>query len=110
MKVLFDQNTPRKLRRYLTGHLVSTAYAMGWDRAVNGELLRLAEEAGFDVFLTCDQNLSYQQDLAGRRIAIVVLTSNNWPIVKPHAEEIAGRIDRCVAGSFVRVFCGSSCV
>lgn len=108
MRVLFDQNVPKKLRSNLGKHMVSTAYAMGWDRAVNGDLLRLAEAAGFDVFITGDQKLSYQQNLAARKIAIVELTKNNWPVVKPRAEEIAAAVDSCVAGSYVRVICGIS--
>jgi hypothetical protein len=106
MNVLFDQNTPRKLRRHLTGHLVTTALAMGWDRTVNGELIRAAEAAGFEVFLTCDQNLSYQQDLSGRKIAIVESTSNNWTIVRLHIEEICRAVKSCSAGSYIRVICG----
>jgi predicted nuclease of predicted toxin-antitoxin system len=106
MNILFDQNTPRKLRRHLTGHLVTTALAMGWDRTVNGELIRAAKAAGFEVFLTCDQNLSYQQDLSGRKIAIVELTSNNWTVVKMHIGKISQAVNSCVAGSYIRVICG----
>ncbi len=106
MNILFDQNTPRKLRRHLTGYLVTTALAMGWDRTVNGELIRAAEAAGFEVLLTCDQNLSYQQDLSGRQIAIVELTSNNCTIVKMHVEKISEAVNSCVAGSYIRVSCG----
>ncbi len=106
MNILFDQNVPRKLRRHLTGHLVTSARAMGWDRTKNGELLRAAEAAGFEVFLTCDQNLSYQQDLASRQIAIVELTSNNWPIVKAHVTEIVAAVNRCTSASYIRVECG----
>ena len=107
MNILFDQNVPRKLRRHLSRHLVSTARAMGWDRTLNGELLRAAEAAGFDVFLTCDQNLSYQQDLAGRKIAIVELSSNNWPIVKTHVTEIAAAVNSSTSASYIRVICGT---
>ena len=106
MNILFDQNVPRKLRRHLTGHLVSTTRSMGWDRTVNGDLLRVAEAARFDVFITCDQNLSYQQDLVGQMIAIVELTSNNWPIVLPHTAEIAVAVNSCIPGSYIRVTCG----
>ena len=106
MNILFDQNVPRKLRRYLAGHLVTTARSMGWDRTVNGELLQVAQTAGFDVFMTCDQNLSYQQDLAGRKIAIVELTSNNCPVVVPHTARIAAAVNSCVPGSYIRVKCG----
>jgi len=107
MNILFDQNMPKKLRRHLKGHVVTTAFAMGWDRTVNGASIKAAEAAGFDVFVTGDQKLAYQQNLAERKIAIVELTKNNWPIVKIHAEEIAAAVDACVPGSYVRVLCGS---
>lgn len=106
MKILFDQNVPKNLRRYLHAHAVSTAYEMGWARAVNGQLLAMAEAAGFAVFLTGDRNLAYQQNLVGREIAIVELTKNNWPAVRPHVPEIVRAIDSCGQGSYVRVVCG----
>ena len=106
MIVLFDQNMPRKLRRYLKGHVVTTAYEMGWDRTVNGALVNAAEFAGFDVFVTCDQNLTYQQNIVERKIANVELTKGSWPAVKIHAEEIAAAVNSCVAGSHIRVICG----
>ena len=72
MRILFDHCTPRPLRRYLLDHEVKTAYQMGWDRIVNGKLLALAEQE-FDVFLTVDQNIPDQQNMAGRSIAVIVL-------------------------------------
>ena len=72
MRILFDHCTPRPLRRYLLGHEVKTSYQMGWARIVNGRLLALAE-AEFDVFLTVDQNIPDQQNMRGRRIAVIVL-------------------------------------
>ena len=71
MKILFDHGTPAPLRLRLAGHEISTAYEMGWARLSNGDLLAAAEKA-FDVFITTDQNLRYQQNLAGRRLAILV--------------------------------------
>ena len=73
MKVLFDQGTPVPLRRYLADHNVATAAELEWSQLTNGELLAAATEAGFEVFVTTDQNLRYQQNLKNRTIAIVVL-------------------------------------
>ena len=77
MRILFDQGTPAPLRRALPLHNVETAFERGWSTLVNGELLSAAEAAGFDVLVTTDMNLRYQQDLTSRRIAIVVLTSTS---------------------------------
>ena len=73
MRILFDQGTPAPLRHALAGHSVETAYERGWSNPSNGALLNAAEDASFDLFVTTDQNLRYQQDLAGRRLAILVL-------------------------------------
>ena len=93
MKILFDQGAPAPLRRYLVGHEVQTAYERGWSDLSNGDLLRAAEDAGYQLFLTTDQNLVYQQNLRGRQIAIVVLLSTSWPRISRRVDEIAG-IDR----------------
>ena len=73
MLVLFDQATPMPIRPYLAGHAVSTAFQRGSNKLKNGELLAAAEQAGFDLFSTTDKNMRYQQNLAARTIAIVVL-------------------------------------
>ena len=75
MRVLFDNGTPRGVGAALTDHIVEEARAQGWDTLRNGELLDAAEAAGFDVFVTTGRNLRYQQNLAGRKIAIIVLGS-----------------------------------
>jgi hypothetical protein len=72
MRVLFDQGIPLPLRRFLSSHTVTTVYEKGWSRTPNGDLLRLADQEMFEVFLTTDQRLRYQQNLTNRRIAIVV--------------------------------------
>jgi len=79
MRVLFDQGTPAPLRHLLPGHVVSTAYELGWSTRKNGELLAAAEGQAFEVLVTTDTNLKYQQNLAARRIAIVVLSTTSWP-------------------------------
>ena len=78
MLVLLDNNVPRGVARALTGHSVVEARERGWAEARNGELLRNAEESGFDVLVTADKNIRYQQNLAGRRIALVILTQLRW--------------------------------
>ena len=77
MKILFDHCVPRPLRRYFTGHTVETTAQNGWADLSNGKLLDAAEQGGFDVFLTVDGNLSYQQNLGGRSILLVVLEAVN---------------------------------
>lgn len=72
MRVLFDQGTPVPISRYLEGHAVGISADLGWDRLRNGDLLAVAEQAGYDVLLTTDKNLRYQQNLKERKIAIVV--------------------------------------
>ncbi len=69
--ILFDHGTPRGLIRALAGHTVHTAQAKGWDTLSNGALLDAAEEAGFELVLTTDRRIRYQQNLRVRRIALV---------------------------------------
>ena len=75
MRILFDQGTPVPLRQHLTSHLVDTAFERGWSTLRNGELLEVAEHARYDLLITTDQNLRYQQHLAARQLAIIVLLS-----------------------------------
>ncbi len=76
MKILFDHCVPRPLRRELLGHETKTAREMRWEGLKNGKLLGEAQVAGFDVFLTVDQNIRYQQNLQGHAIAVVVMITN----------------------------------
>ena len=99
MRVLFDQGTPVPLRRALSGHTVSTAFEMGWADLDNGELLERAE-AAFDVLITTDKNLRYQQSLAGRRLAIVVLPTTSWPLIQHHVTEVITAMDELRPGEF----------
>jgi hypothetical protein len=73
---------------------------MGWAELENGQLLRAAEDAGFELMVTCDQNISYQQDLRGRRLAPVVLSTNNWNVVKRITPPIVAAVDAASEGSF----------
>jgi hypothetical protein len=103
MRILFDQNAPFKLAVHLAGHAVSRALDLGWDRLVNGELLAAAEQADFDLILTADKNLRYQQNLSGRRISIVVLGNSPWPLVRSHVPAIVAAVDAAIPGSYVEV-------
>jgi predicted nucleic acid-binding protein len=88
-------------------HEIVTASYMGWRDLKNGELLRIAEESGIEVLVTGDQSLLYEQNLTGRRLAIVALSTNNWPIVKNYFAEILAAIDSAVPDSFQAVDCGA---
>jgi predicted nuclease of predicted toxin-antitoxin system len=103
MRILFDQATPVPLRTYLSGHYVSTAAREGWDQLRNGELLRAAEAAGFELLVTTDQNMQYQQNLSTRRIAIVVLGKGNWPLIRPHLQRVIAVINAAGPGTFAEV-------
>ena len=93
MKILFDQGVPKPLQTHLAGHEVRRAFQLGWADKKNGELLAVAEQAGFDVLVTTDQNLLHQQNLRGRKMAVFILGRGNWPEIKPHAEKIAAEIN-----------------
>ena len=83
MRILFDQGTPVPLRPFLKGHTVRTAAEEEWERLTNGELLTAAEAAGFELFVTTDKNLRYQQNLPGRKIGVVVLGKQQWRSFAP---------------------------
>jgi hypothetical protein len=103
MKILFDQGVPVPLRRYLPGHEVTTAYERSWSGLSNGDLLRVAEDAGYQLFVTTDQNLVYQQNLRERQIAIVVLLSTSWPRISTRVEEIRKVIEAMSSGGYAEV-------
>jgi len=100
MNILFDQGTPAPLRHALPSGSVTTVYEQGWSTLQNGQLLARAEQAGFDVFITTDQNLKYQQQLTGRRLAIFVLGSTSWPRIKPHSDAIRQVVEQLVPGAY----------
>ena len=100
MRVVFDNNVPAPLRRHLVEHEVFTAREMGWHELGNGNLLSAAERSGFDVMVTGDKNLSYQQNLARRDIALVVLGTVRWTVLRAHTEEVVAAVNRATKGSF----------
>ncbi len=72
-------------------------------RLSNGDLLAEAERAGFDILLTADKNIRHQQNLSGRRLAIVVLSTQQWPVVRLHIERIAAAANAAAPGSYTEV-------
>ena len=103
MQVLFDQGTPAPLRRSLTLHTVVTVFEKGWSTLQNGELLRVAENEGFEVLVTTDHNLKYQQNLRERRIAIVVLMTTSWPRIQRKIPHIVATINSAKAGDYIEI-------
>jgi predicted nuclease of predicted toxin-antitoxin system len=102
-RVLLDENLPQKLRLLLGHHEAITTAYQGWAGISNGELLTVAEKAGFDVLVTADQGLNYQQNLKGRKLAVVVLSTNKNSLVIGNALRIAAAIDEVAPESFVYV-------
>lgn len=103
MKILFDANTPALLAHFLRGHEVVRADQMGWQGLENGALLDAAEQAGFDLQITCDQNVRYQHNLTSRKLALVILSSNHWPTMRRVAARIATAVDFVQTGQIVKV-------
>ena len=103
MKVLFDNGTPKPIARSLIGHEVAFARQIGWHELSNGLLIQKAEDDGYDVLLSTDKNIQYQQNLTGRKIALVILGNSLWPIVRLHLGLIVVAVDGCSPGSYVEV-------
>ncbi len=103
MRILFDQGVPAPLRHSVSSHEVATCFELGWSALRNGELLEAAEAASFQVFVTTDQNLRYQQNLSARAISIIVLRTTSWPLMQGHLSTIVEAIERAVAGGYREV-------
>jgi hypothetical protein len=107
VKVLLDENLAHRLRKNLGAHEVFTVGYKGWAGLMNGELLRIAEESGIEVFLTGDRTLLHEQNLEGRNLGIVALSSVEWDILKNCLPAIVAVIDNALPGSFQEVDCGT---
>jgi hypothetical protein len=103
MRILFDHGTPSGIRRSLAGHEVTEAIERGWDKISNGELLTKAEAEGFELLLTTDKRIRYQQNLKGRKIAIVVLGNSAWRIVQKHLDRIVEAVNAATPGSYTEI-------
>lgn len=95
--------TPNPISRSLVGHEVAFARRISWHEFKNGELLQKAEEAGYDLLLSTDKNLRYQQNLAGRKIAVVILENQQWPDVRLHLDRIVSAVNASTPGSYTEV-------
>jgi hypothetical protein len=103
MHILFDQGVPRGIAASLGSHDVTEARKLKWERISNGTLLKLAEDAGFNLLLTTDKNLRYQQNLADRKISIVVLGQSPWWLVREHLDAIVAAVNAATPGSYAEV-------
>jgi hypothetical protein len=107
VRVLLDENPDHGLRKLLGPHEVVTVAYMGWAGLKNGELIGAAEDHGIDILLTGDGTLGYEQNLAGRRLAIVALSAIQLPIIKGHLPKIIAAPSDATPGSFREVDCGT---
>jgi len=103
MRILFDNGTPRGVATGLPSHIVEECRSRGWDTLRNGELLDAAEAAGFDVLLTTDRNIPYQQNLTRRTIAVVILGKGRWRLIKDRLPEIEAAVAAASPGSITEV-------
>ncbi len=103
MRILLDHNTPAPLRYWLLGHRVETAYERGWAELTNGELLSEAENAGFDAVVTTDKGIRYQQNLARRRLALVVIGTNDWTRIRNSKSAVMGAISKVTPGCYLEI-------
>jgi hypothetical protein len=102
MRILFDQGTPVPLREHLTSHAVTTAFELGWSNLKNGDLLAAAETS-FDLLITTDQQLRYQQNLSVRKLAILVLLTTSWPRIRTRIPQIQEAVERIKPGEYQEV-------
>jgi predicted nuclease of predicted toxin-antitoxin system len=115
LKILFDEDVPRKLARCLPRHEIhtvgarveSTLVGMQWGGIKNGALLTLIEREHFDVFLTGDKNMDNQQRLKGRPFAVLIMSAINWPVIRPHLHKISDALDEAQPGSVMTIDCGA---
>ena len=103
MRILLDHCTPRPLRRYLLGHTVHTARELRWEELRNGALLNNAEDAGYELLITTDQGIRYQQNVSGRRIAVLVLLDNRWPRIRMRVDDIRATLESVHPGEVIEV-------
>jgi hypothetical protein len=90
----------------LVGHEATRSAELGWQELKNGDLIAAAEEGGFNLLITCDQNLEYQQRVAGRKIAIIALSTNNWPLIRTRTAEVLRAVEGAERGTYLCVDCG----
>ena len=102
-RVLLDQNPPLGLCHILSGHEVAHTYTLVWHNITNGDLTAAAEVAGFEIMITADQNIRYQQNLAGRRFALIVLGTTHWDIIRAKAAAVLTAVEAAEPGGYVYI-------
>lgn len=102
-RVLLDEGVPIGVRKLLFGYSVQSVAEAAWAGLSNGELIEAGEQAGFEVMVTADQNIRYQQNLTGRKLALVVLTTNHWATIQGHGARILGAVAGATPGSYIAV-------
>lgn len=107
MKILFDEDVPRKLARSLPRHEIHTVVGMEWGGVKNGQLLTLIEQEGFNILLTGDKNMDDQQRLQGRPFAVLIMSAINWPVIRPHIDAISAAVDEAQPGTVKTIDCGT---
>jgi hypothetical protein len=98
VRILLDESVPIQVRNALSGHQVSTAAEMGWRGISNGDLLDRAEAGGFQLLIVADKNFQHQQNLQGRRIALLELWTNHRPTLEKNFERIRAAAESVAAG------------
>jgi len=101
--ILLDEGVPVGVRQHLEGFKVDVVAEVGWAGFVNGDLIAAAEKASYEVLVTTDQNMQFQQNLAGRAIALVVLSTTQWPAIRPHIASIRQAVEQAKVGSYSTV-------
>lgn len=99
MQILLDHGTPRPIARWLEEHVVTEAKSQGWDRYSNGALLDAAQAAGFELLVTTDKNIQYQQNLNKRKIAVVVLGNGQWPYIRREIQHVIEAVGSAKPGT-----------
>jgi hypothetical protein len=99
MRILFDHSTPAPLRQTLTSHVVVEALERRWQTLENGPLLDADEAEGFEIFITADKNIRYQQNISDRKIAVVILGNAQWPVLRRHADKVVAALNAATPGS-----------
>lgn len=106
MKLVLDHNIDWRLKKYLIGNDVRTVQELGWADVINGELLTLVEDAGFQLLVTADSNIKKQQNMSGRKISIIVLRARNNRLATHRGliDDILSAVQEIGEGSIVEIF------
>ncbi|MBH8572001.1 hypothetical protein I8752_02925 [Nostocaceae cyanobacterium CENA369] len=102
MKIILDENLPKALKHYLSAYEVTTVQEQGWTGVKNGELM-MRIDGVYDIFLTSDKNLKYQQNLSRRSIAIIELPTNRLKLLSTITDKILAEVESISSGMYVQI-------